>query len=78
MASHDRTTEPKDYYGEALAANIRDGRENPELVAALMAQIAEAVDDALALMPAPRPDYKLAAEKIQAYLGHLKSRGRID
>jgi hypothetical protein len=43
-------TEPKDYYGEALAVAIRDGRENPELVAALMAQIAEAMEDTLAMI----------------------------
>ena len=56
-------TEPKDYYGEVLAANIRDGRDNPELVAALMAQIAEAMEDTLALID-DRGRLKASVEKL--------------
>jgi hypothetical protein len=47
-------TEPKDYYGEALAVAIRRQIPNPETTAAIMAQIAEAMEDTLALLDEDR------------------------
>lgn len=44
------TTEPKDYYGEALALCIRRQTPEPEMAAAIMAQIAEAMADTIAFV----------------------------
>jgi hypothetical protein len=67
-------SEPKDYFGEALAAAIREGRENPELVAAMMAQISEAVEDTLALAAIDRVKFKAS---IDSFLADLKLRGHF-
>jgi len=46
--------EPPDYYGNALEEAVMSKRENPELVAALSAFIAEALVDVLAVLDKPK------------------------
>lgn len=43
----DEPSAPEDFYGRALECAIRKGEQYPEIVAALMAQIAEALVDAV-------------------------------
>jgi hypothetical protein len=45
MASVERV--PTDYYGEALATLVAQGAKQPEMVAALIAEIGEALEDTL-------------------------------
>jgi hypothetical protein len=44
----DEPSASEDFYGRALECAIRKGEKHPEIVAALMAQIAEALVDAVA------------------------------
>jgi hypothetical protein len=42
---YEEPSAPQDFYGQALECAVRRGEEHPELVAALMAQITEALVD---------------------------------
>lgn len=44
----DEPSAPEDFYGEALICAVRKGERYPEIVAALMAQISEALVDVVA------------------------------
>jgi ABC-type nitrate/sulfonate/bicarbonate transport system substrate-binding protein len=45
MASVERV--PTDHYGEALATLVAEGAKNPEMVAAVIAAVAESLEDTL-------------------------------
>lgn len=48
MANHDRTTEPADYYGDALKEAKQIGHPCPEVLAAIVADISETMEAYLA------------------------------
>lgn len=68
------TTEPKDYYGEALALCIRRQTPEPEMAAAIMAQIAEAMVDTIAAVDGLPPDGTKIKITIENFLADLKRR----